>query len=399
VNQCDVIITYGWNRIGYIILRSLASRGLKVAVGDSLKVAMAKFSCSANLIFSYPSFYLYPQGFISSISQVLQNVGAKVYIPAYEEVFIVAKYREKFPKDAIIPITHFDNLVKVHRKDLLYNLASQLRIPVPLTYRPSSLDDVKNLKRELKYPVVIKTLYTNSAKGIFYAHNPAQLCQLYKSIVDEFRLAPSRYPLIQEYIEGDGWGVSLLFNHGNLRAKFTHRRLREKNYRGGTSTRRISAENPLIEEYAIRLLSSLAWHGVAMVEFKYNERLKKGWLIEVNPRFWGSLALPVACGVDFPYLLYKVATEGDVQPVLDYKKGVTARWILGDFLALVDRIINDKFTLKTFLEFILCNDDVYDDLWADDLIPFFAELLHYFLKFIEVRCTEPRNGILDIDSI
>ena len=33
-------------------------------------------------------------------------------------------------------------------------------------------------------------------------------------------------------------------------------------------------------------------------------------LIEVNPRFWGSLALAIYAGIDFPYLLYKLAMEG-----------------------------------------------------------------------------------------
>ncbi|MDD3856814.1 MAG: ATP-grasp domain-containing protein, partial [Methanoculleus sp.] len=56
-------------------------------------------------------------------------------------------------------------------------------------------------------------------------------------------------------------------------------------------------------------------------------------LMEVNPRFWGSLHLSILSGVDFPYLLYRMLMDGDVEPVPDYQEGVQCRWLLpGDIL-------------------------------------------------------------------
>ena len=40
--------------------------------------------------------------------------------------------------------------------------------------------------------------------------------------------------------------------------------------------------------------------------------------------------MAVDAGVDFPSLLYRMAVEGDVEPVLDYEVGVRLRWWLGD---------------------------------------------------------------------
>ena len=42
------------------------------------------------------------------------------------------------------------------------------------------------------------------------------------------------------------------------------------------------------------------WHGVAMVEFKRDERDDTPRLMEINGRFWGSLQLAIDAGVDFP---------------------------------------------------------------------------------------------------
>ncbi len=118
----------------------------------------------------------------------------------------------------------------------------------------------------------------------------------------KYDLSSSNYPLIQEYVEGDGYGVSFLFNHGDLRAKFTHKRLREYPISGGPSTYRISVKEPKMEDMAKRLLEYFNWHGVAMVEFKMGNN-NNPVLMEINPRFWGSLNQAIQSGVNSLYIV------------------------------------------------------------------------------------------------
>jgi protein-tyrosine-phosphatase len=47
-----------------------------------------------------------------------------------------------------------------------------------------------------------------------------------------------------------------------------------------------------------------------MVEFRINPRTGDWILIEMNGRFWGSLPLAVAAGVDFPWYLYEMLVNG-----------------------------------------------------------------------------------------
>lgn len=35
-------------------------------------------------------------------------------------------------------------------------------------------------------------------------------------------------------------------------------------------------------------------------------------LMEIDGRFWGSLEVAIALGIDFPYLFYRLAVDGDV---------------------------------------------------------------------------------------
>jgi len=142
--------------------------------------------------------------------------------------------------------------------------------------------------------------------------------------------------LIQDRLppEGEGVGASLLFdrNHRCL-AGFTHRRLRDYPVQGGPSTLRESTRDPELLNTSMGLLRHLDWVGVAMVEFKRDTRSNALTLMEINPRFWGSLALPVAAGVNFPLLLLGMALGESLQPVFDYQVGVRARWLIpGDIL-------------------------------------------------------------------
>ena len=185
-------------------------------------------------------------------------------------------------------------------------------------------------------------------------------------------LAKTEYPIIQEYIKGDGYGVSMLFNNGEPRAKCTHRRLREYPITGGPSTLRVSVNHPAMEKIARDLLEHYDWHGLAMVEFKIRDSDKKPVLIEVNPRMWGSINQSILAGVNFPYLLYTMAMEGDVKPVFSHATGVFSRNSLSDLVAIGSYLIKTG-GIKNFgtAAVFPLNDDIIS---SDDPLPFFRFL-------------------------
>jgi predicted ATP-grasp superfamily ATP-dependent carboligase len=98
--------------------------------------------------------------------------------------------------------------------------------------------------------------------------------------------------------------------------------------------------------------------------------------MEINPRFWGSLHLPIASGIDFPYLLYKMALDGDINPVTKYKLGVKSRSLLPGDLRYFISAMKDDFThlglkkpdkiqvLKDFLK--VYEKDLYYELFSLD---------------------------------
>jgi predicted ATP-grasp superfamily ATP-dependent carboligase len=200
-----------------------------------------------------------------------------------------------------------------------------------------------------------------------YAYNLGEL----KEKVREIQRLQGEYPLIQEYIPGVGFGFFGLFNKGELRALFMHKRVREYPVKGGPSTCAKSVFEPKLLDYIIKLFKALKWHGIVMVEFRRDVRDEEFKLMEINPKFWGSLDLAIASGVDFPYLLYKMAVEGDVEPSFRYKIGVRFLWPFPDDF---QRIIEKPLEIKSFLS-DLFNPIVEKNISFSDMTPNLIQLI------------------------
>ena len=376
-NKIDVLLTNAWDRIGYNVLRGLAGKGLNVALGTDNYLGMAYYShyCAAKFIHS--NYKLSEKNFIQDVINAIQKFQASVYIPTGEEIFAVSRNLERFKNlNVNIPVSDINTLEMLNNKIFSYGIAKSAEVPVPDTIVPQSLDEIISFIKQSGRRVVIKRGWSRSARGVFFINGDEDE-NVIRKIISGNKLEFGKF-IIQSYVSGETYGVSLLMNHGEPRAIFTHKRLRERIKSGGPSTLRVSTKNHLLEEYALRLLSRVKFHGVAMIEFKYEEIKKQGWFIEVNPRFWGSVGLAINAGVNFPYLLFQMAIDGDVEPVLSYKEGLKAKWLLGDISVVAKNIFSDK-TLSEFKK-LLNEADIYDDYYKDDKLPFYAWIYLLFRR-------------------
>ena len=78
----------------------------------------------------------------------------------------------------------------------------------------------------------------------------------------------------------------------------------------------------------------MGFEGIAMVEYK---KTGDGRLIlmEINGRPWGSIGLPVACGIDYPRHLIEWSLHGKLPPQeISYQTNVTCRRLVGELTHL-----------------------------------------------------------------
>ena len=384
-----VLIDKADSGVALTIARSLGKKGVDVTAAASKKRALAFYSkyCKNKVV--YPPPESGAGRFVQKMLEIVKNGNHEVlFTLGSPEMDVISRNRDRFIPYVNIPLVDHETLMKAKDKGQILKIAMENDVPCPKTYFPEKISDVENIKDRLEYPVVIKPRRGRGAKGVTYINSPKELVPKFKEVVTKYGKS-----IIQEYIpHGGAYGFEALFNKDSkLRAFFVHRRIREYPVTGGPSTLRESVYDPEAVKYGTKLLKALNWYGVAMVEFRKDPRDGKLKLMEINPRFWGSLALSVAAGVDFPYLLYKMAVDGDVKPVFDYKIGVKCRWLLfGDIKHLIsvmkgvkgDFGFKNPSRLKTLIEFLKFyeKDLYYDILSWDDPKPAIFKIINSILR-------------------
>jgi predicted ATP-grasp superfamily ATP-dependent carboligase len=379
----SALITFGRNRMAYTALRSLARRGIPTVVGDSFSPSMCFHSRYCHDHFTYPSPYLFPERFIETLAGQAREHGCEVIIPMHEEGYVIARHRDRLTPHVSVPLPEYDDIMVLHSKDRFYRLAEELELPIPRTHFADRAEAIEEIASQVRYPVVVKPRRAHGSFGLRYADTPEQLEQSFDDLVKRYRYGSDELPIVQEYVKGIKHSVCMLYNRGRLRALCTFRFLREFPIEGGTAVLRVSVREKQMEQIARRALEHLRWHGIAEAEFTLTGD-RGPVLMEINPRFWGSLYQGVASGVDFPYLLYRMALDGDVDPVLDYPVGVKTRWLWGDWRALCDYIVRPISQYRTLLDYLRFyrRDVTYDDFHWDDPVPFLMEMIYPFLSLI-----------------
>ena len=352
-----------WNKT-LAAVRSLGRRGFFVAVGERTRLAPAAFSRFCRRSFVHPSVAAHPQEFLAALEREVSVGCYDVLLPMeLSTQVLVTKNRERLEKMVRIPFADPGLALRVHDKGFLASFAREHGVDSPATFVPEGPEAAAAMAPKLPYPVLVKPRHSSGGRGIVRVDREADFQAGYARV-------HTRYPgpIVQECIPpgGEALGVAVLMNYASdPRASFAYRRLREYPIAGGPSTLRESIWNPELLETAERLLSLLGWVGVAMVEFKVDPRDGRPKLLEVNPRFWGSLHHAIRCGVDFPFLLYSLAVEGDVARVHGYRVGAKSRSLLhGDLLHFLAN--PNRFHLKPAVYDFSISDDV---LSADDPLP------------------------------
>lgn len=338
----SVLVTDGNQRATLAVVRALGSCGISTIVGEETIPTLAGCSryCTASL--RYPSPREDGQGFQDFLLSEVRSGKYRVLIPMTDVTLqLVSQIREGLSSHVALPIPCHKAITLSLDKRYLLRLADELNIPFPATFMMDENEDLDEAASVVQYPAVIKPRFSRffdrgvwTEGRVLYARDPADLVAKYRA-----SHAQIPFPLVQNYVEGEGLGVFLCLWNGKLKCVFCHRRLREKPPWGGPSVYResIPFDAELVDQ-SRALLDALGWQGVAMVEFKLDRKDGRAKLMEINGRFWGSLQLALDAGINFPQLLYRLALGEDVPSQLRWKAGVKSRWFLGDLDHLLIRL-------------------------------------------------------------
>jgi len=355
------------------IVRRLGKAGIEVAVIAS-KGALPFYSKYCKRCFICPSPHD-ENKYIDFLEEILKKQIYVLLIPVgFKTTQITSKNRARLSSWIKLEVADEEKIEIALNKKRTYEIARSIGIPYPETIYPESFQNLGKLSATIRYPVVIKGLQEAGKNVVAYANNRDELLQNFLRLCEENNLTEGNLPMLQQYIQGHGYGFFALYQHGVCKRVFMHKRIREFPVTGGASTCAQSFYDTRLRNYGMHLLDALKWHGVAMVEFKKDQRDGEYKLMEINPKFWGSLDLAIAAGVNFPYYLVQMAMGEDLKYSEDYCRDIKLHWPFNGDIQHV--LKNTSSTLPFLFDFV--NPPVKSNIVLEDLKPNLMEL-HSFL--------------------
>jgi predicted ATP-grasp superfamily ATP-dependent carboligase len=192
-------------------------------------------------------------------------------------------------------------------------------------------------------------------------------------------LAPENL-IIQEIVPGGGesqFSFAALCKDGACLASITARRTRQfpRDF-GQLSTYVETVEQPEIIAPAERLLAAIQFTGLVEVEFKRDPRDGRFKVLDINPRVWGWHTLAKRAGIDFPYLLWRLAT-GKTIPKLRGRAGERWMHLSADLRLAIEEIWAGRLSVGSYLRSIQGPVESAIFSWDDPLpglldLPLFA---------------------------
>jgi len=334
---CDALVLDGRLRQSLTTVRSLGSRGLRVAVLEtsdsggvpafSSRWCQQRFVCPASQG---------TEAYLTYLEQLLDRTDAPVLIASSDAtIALIRRHREQLERRVRIALAREPALGIAINKEQMLAIARQLGVAVPRAVTVGAVSEVGAALHEIGLPAVVKPVESWAWDGKQGARIVSQLV----TTPDEARRAVEELTrfggttLFQEYLSGRRESLSLFYANGEVHARFAFWGKRTYPLLGGIYVlRQAIAFPPDTGEQAERLVREVGLEGYSQVEFR-RDAVGKPYLMEINPRLNLAIAHAVSAGVDFPYLLYQWANGEQIDRVKSYRTGGWMRHLEGDIRA------------------------------------------------------------------
>ncbi|MGH7117855.1 MAG: hypothetical protein ACREFP_02480 [Acetobacteraceae bacterium] len=366
------------------ILRSLGRKRIAVHAAPTNFRSPALASRYLSAVHRIPPYFGDGTAWCAALTGLLRRESFDLVIPCDERSILpIALYRQSFADLSRMALPDRHALEVFFDKAKTRDLAASCAVPVAPGRRIVAGDSGPGLVAEFGLPLVLKPCRSFRLEAL-YSRAGVAICLDEKEVTQALADIANVPTLAEGHFAGAGAGVSILASRGRVLQAFQHRRARE---RGGAGFYRVS--EPLAPDLTAaveRMAAATAFTGVAMFEFKVASPSGRWILLEVNARPWGSMPLPVALGVDFPFRWYQLLVEGEETPSVEYRAGVYGRNLIPDahqILAEARELRSTPLAMIRYLGMagseygrILTGREHLDVLVSDDPAPGLVELRH-----------------------
>lgn len=373
------------------LARSLGRRGIPVAfLTDDHPIA--KYSRYTQRSFTWGGAE-HPGAieFLKTLAREHQLEGWVLIAAGDGELRLLSQHHAELSALFRMTVPPWEKVRFAHDKRLTYERAAALGIDFPRCYDPRDLQDLVAL--DCRFPIVLKPTVREQKNAFtrakaWRADDRASLLARYREAA---ALVGERGIVLQELIPGGGsaqLSYAAVWHKGAPVASLVARRTRQYPIDFGyTSTCVETVEQAEVEEAACRFLGSLDYSGLVEVEFKHDRRDGRFKILDVNARAWTWNALGSIAGVDFAYVLWRLAMGETVAPV---RAHADVAWMHGsrDLLAMVLEMTAGRSSPAVYLR-SWRKPKVFAAFAKDDLLPGLVDLPLALLRVLGRRWPRP----------
>jgi protein-tyrosine-phosphatase/predicted ATP-grasp superfamily ATP-dependent carboligase len=319
------------------VVRSLGRSGVEVhaAPGDFGSPALKSRYLKA--IHRLPAYALDPGRWAEGLRELVERYGIGLIVPTSDASLLMLLGHAQTIGPERLALPNAEAAAIFTDKAETRRLAFAHGVPVCPGRALAGDDEPESLVRSFGLPLVLKPRRSWDEETVG-GKRSARIVRTHEALQEALDGGIAGDWIVEGFFEGVGVGVSVLARDGELLAAIQHRRLQEE-HETGPSTRRVTVElDPQLLSWVRDLARAARLDGVAMFEFRWQPAKDSYVLLEVNPRFWGSLPLAVAAGMDFPAMLLAAHSGHELRCRFDYEIGLAKADLLGEHCRVIDQI-------------------------------------------------------------
>lgn len=291
-----VLLTGATRRAGIAATNTLCKEGFTVIGTDERKFPFNMHSKYTKPYYKHASFK--DNQFYEDILNLIKKEEPDILLPLLGNNYI-SLHKEEIKNYTDVLIPEYESFISAFSKKKMNEICKEADISVPQQFSDSEAISLLNSNKN--YMLVIKPDYDEGgAHGLCYVKTVRGLEEAKLNIQNKYG-----HYVIEEFIPGSSSmrAVQLLFDKENkIAAYFILKKIHQWPITGGVTVCAVSTNEKELVDFVLPFFKICRWEGPVEVELIIDRRDKKPKVIEINPRFAGSLLFAIKSGVNFPYI-------------------------------------------------------------------------------------------------
>lgn len=276
-----------------------------------------------------PSFYaadrhvisplIYSDDYIPFLLDYCTREHIDLLVPLFDiDIPVLSAHKREFIEQGTIPVVPDYEIAQICNdkwKTFSYLASKGFYVPKTFLDLDEAIDSVRS--GNVTFPLIVKPRWGMASIGVYIARSLEQLETFYRLSLEQIMESYLKYEsnedfynsvIIQEYIEGDEYGLDVI---SDLSCKYRTTSVKRKlSMRAGETDDAVTVDSPAMVELGRHLGDAIPHPGNLDVDILFSDNTP--YILELNARFGGGYPFSHAAGVDLPKALVEWAAGKEV---------------------------------------------------------------------------------------